>query len=210
MGAKKRQFCVNGHDTFLVGRDSSYRCLRCKAEASRAARVAREAEVATARRAEVRRQQAEYKRQQEAEARRRARERERILKAGGPEARKLKAREAFDRCSWPISDDDICGRKQALRPVGSPEPAGFCDIHKRGPNQSSEDWREAYRKVQIDPTAPPPRPRPKPKAAAPKPASPLKEPVRPDTGQTLTPEPDPPRLIPLPQWPFEGTWYPVE
>jgi hypothetical protein len=41
---EKRQFCPKGHDTFEVGRDSSYRCLACKAESSRAARDARRAE----------------------------------------------------------------------------------------------------------------------------------------------------------------------
>jgi hypothetical protein len=41
---ERRQFCPRGHDTFVVGRDSSYRCLVCKREAGQAARNARKAE----------------------------------------------------------------------------------------------------------------------------------------------------------------------
>jgi hypothetical protein len=41
---EKRQFCPQGHDTFEIGRDSSYRCLACKREAGKAASDARRAE----------------------------------------------------------------------------------------------------------------------------------------------------------------------
>jgi hypothetical protein len=40
---ERKRFCVRGHDTFEVGRDSSYRCLRCKAESGAAARRVRKA-----------------------------------------------------------------------------------------------------------------------------------------------------------------------
>jgi hypothetical protein len=46
---ERRQFCVHGHDTFLEGRDSAYRCLKCKREAGAAAREARRAEERAAR-----------------------------------------------------------------------------------------------------------------------------------------------------------------
>lgn len=49
---ERRQFCPRGHDTFKVGRDSSYRCLRCKRESAAAARDARRAEEEEARRGE--------------------------------------------------------------------------------------------------------------------------------------------------------------
>jgi hypothetical protein len=38
---ERRQYCPKGHDTFECGRDSSYRCLRCKRESGAAARRAR-------------------------------------------------------------------------------------------------------------------------------------------------------------------------
>ena len=43
---ERLQFCPKGHGTFECGRDSSYRCLKCKREASAAARrVRRDAEI---------------------------------------------------------------------------------------------------------------------------------------------------------------------
>src|SRR5262245_10215978 len=36
-----RRYCLRGHDTAECGRDSSYRCLKCKREAGRAARAVR-------------------------------------------------------------------------------------------------------------------------------------------------------------------------
>lgn len=49
---ERRQFCPKGHDTFECGRDSSYRCLRCKRESAAAARAVRTAEEEAAWRAE--------------------------------------------------------------------------------------------------------------------------------------------------------------
>ena len=46
----RRRFCPKGHDTFEVGRDSSYRCRRCKLDAKAATRK---------RAAEIRRREAE-------------------------------------------------------------------------------------------------------------------------------------------------------
>jgi hypothetical protein len=94
----RRQFCPRGHDTFVVGRDSSYRCKACKRESSNEARWAREAEAQAARHVELEARQAEA-------ARRRKRERARILKAGGPAAKELLLHEAFSRskrglCQW--------------------------------------------------------------------------------------------------------------
>ncbi len=44
---ERRQFCPKGHDTFQVGRDSSYSCLMCKRQAGAAARrIRRDAEIA--------------------------------------------------------------------------------------------------------------------------------------------------------------------
>jgi hypothetical protein len=67
---EKRQYCPKGHDTFAVGRDSSYRCLKCKREAGQAARDVRRAEEDAAQWArqveinkELRRQHKERKRQ---------------------------------------------------------------------------------------------------------------------------------------------------
>jgi hypothetical protein len=48
---EKRQFCPRNHDTFVVGRDSSYRCLKCKRDAGQAARDGRVAASEEARRA---------------------------------------------------------------------------------------------------------------------------------------------------------------
>ncbi len=112
---ERRQFCPRGHDTALVGRDSSYRCLACKREAMNAARAAREAEARAARNEEIARQITEADRARE-------RERARILKAGGPVAREQRwedtwHRRAGDVCQW--SDDEgyhICTRR--LNPDG--------------------------------------------------------------------------------------------
>jgi hypothetical protein len=114
----RRQFCPRGHDTFVVGRDSSYRCLECKREASAAARKAREDEASAARFAELKRQQA-------AADRRRKREHARMLKAGGDTAAEARWQELWDRspglCQWPLengqpgactrrTDDVYCAR----------------------------------------------------------------------------------------------------
>jgi hypothetical protein len=85
---ERRQFCPRGHDTFVVGRDASYRCIRCKRDDGNKARDARKAEMAAARHAEFEARQAE-------EARQYQRVRARILKAGGPAARQFLWEEQF-------------------------------------------------------------------------------------------------------------------
>lgn len=74
--AERRQFCPKGHDTFVFGRDSSYRCLECKREDAAAARAAWKAQSEAERSAQLRRHYADLDR-------RRRRERARMIKAGG-------------------------------------------------------------------------------------------------------------------------------
>lgn len=99
---KKRQWCPQGHDTFVVGRDQSYRCLECKRLDSKNARAAREAEQAAIRHAERQAMRAEEERVRKAE-------RARIIAAGGPAAKELRWDERFSRtiqttevslCQW--------------------------------------------------------------------------------------------------------------
>ena len=103
---EKRQFCPRGHDTFLVGRDKSYRCLVCKRESADAARAARDAEAQAIRSAERERINAENER-------RREREYQRAIKAGGDvaaEARWQKlsvqtleeTESRWDLCQWAL------------------------------------------------------------------------------------------------------------
>jgi hypothetical protein len=99
---ERRQWCPRGHDTFLIGRDSSHRCLACKREAMYEARKAREAEEAAIRHAEREVMRAEEERLRKAE-------RARIIAAGGPAAKELRWNERFRRtlqttevslCQW--------------------------------------------------------------------------------------------------------------
>jgi hypothetical protein len=95
---EKRQFCPWGHDTFIFGRDSSYRCLECKRLDSAQARAARQAAEDAERRAEREAARAEYAREREAE-------RQRNLAAGGDAAREQRWQDAFSRregdiCQW--------------------------------------------------------------------------------------------------------------
>jgi hypothetical protein len=110
---ERRQYCPLGHDTFLVGRDSSYRCLMCKRLAMAQARAARQAAEDAIRRAAWERRQAEADREREAE-------RQRNLAAGGLVAREQRWQDAYSRregdiCQW--QDDDghhLCMRKLDL------------------------------------------------------------------------------------------------
>jgi hypothetical protein len=101
MSERKRP-CIRGHDTFLIGRDSSHRCLACKREAMYKARKAREAEEAAVRHAEREAMRAEEEQLRKAE-------RARIIAAGGPDAKGLRWDERFRRtlqttevglCQW--------------------------------------------------------------------------------------------------------------
>jgi hypothetical protein len=118
----KRQFCPRGHDTFAGGRDSSYRCIRCKRDAARDARDARKAEEDAARHAEM-------VAHQEAMAKREAAQRKRILRAGGPAAKELLWHEAFVR-----SRSGLCQEAQENGHPGAcmrPTQDVYCKRHNR-------------------------------------------------------------------------------
>jgi 5-methylcytosine-specific restriction enzyme A len=103
---ERRRFCPKGHDTFEVGRDSSYRCLVCKREQAIASRTRRNEEAAAAAHAERERERAEadLRRQREQE-----RQYQRAIKAGGhmaAEAKWWRASDSGDLCQW---EDEIEG-----------------------------------------------------------------------------------------------------
>jgi hypothetical protein len=110
---ERRQYCPQGHDTFLVGRDSSYRCLMCKRLAMAQARAARKAAEDAIRWARLQQRHAEFAREREAE-------RQRNLAAGGLLAREQRWQDAFSRregdcCQW--QDDHghhLCTRRLDL------------------------------------------------------------------------------------------------
>jgi hypothetical protein len=110
---EKRQFCPLGHDTFLFGRDSSYRCLECKRLAMAQARAARLAAEDEIRRAELRRREAEMDHEREAQ-------RQRNLAAGGSVAREQRWQDAYSRregdiCQWQgESGPHLCMRRLDL------------------------------------------------------------------------------------------------
>ena len=103
---ERRRFCPRGHDTFEVGRDSSYRCLVCKRESAIASAARRNAEAATAATEQRERERAEADRRREREEERAY---QRAIKAGGrvtAEARWWRASNEtaidgrFDLCQW--------------------------------------------------------------------------------------------------------------
>jgi hypothetical protein len=121
---ERRQFCPKGHDTFVVGRDTSYRCLACKRESMAAARRARIDEAMAVERAAQKKRWAAADRAREAGRRR-------ILRTGGQEALPLLQQEAWedDRCGWEMSLDPpaVCGRKISRKQaeIGNP----WCSKH---------------------------------------------------------------------------------
>ncbi len=176
---EKRQFCPKGHDTFKEGRDSSYRCIRCKREASRAARTAREAETYAARRAELEARQAEADK-------RYAATRRRVLKAGGPAAKQFLWEEVAAEkglCQWTTEDGwRYCMSK--AKGIGYI----YCARHERVleeriANQKAERAEEMSR--QRDNLSPPP------------PVPPVESP-EPGTDQ------DPPQVVPGERPPLRG------
>ncbi len=142
----KRQFCPKGHDTFEVGRDTSYRCLACKREAGRGDRYLRIAEDRGIREAERRRQEEEAQAAQEAERRRRVEERERrqeekyqaAIKRGGYDAAMARWDRAYSEslektghglCQWEDEvDGEYLGRNCYSRADGSQV---YCARHNR-------------------------------------------------------------------------------
>jgi hypothetical protein len=146
---ERRQFCPQGHDTFVVGRDSSYRCLECKRLDSQASRAAREASAQAARTAELVRGQAEADR-------RRAHERELALAAGGTVAREARWLELWDQtlegtgsryglCQWPQSDDRPGGCMRRTQGV-------YCAKHNRQLERGTEQRRQEERQARPDPS----------------------------------------------------------
>jgi hypothetical protein len=126
---QRRQFCPHGHDTFLVGRDSSYRCLECKRLDSWQARAARVAEAQAVRAAELKRNRAEAER-------RRKRERDRALAAGGDAAAEARwqelwsdtlGRTGYGLCQWSLEN----GRPGACTRVVKEDGQVYCGVHNR-------------------------------------------------------------------------------
>jgi hypothetical protein len=104
---ERRHFCPRNHDTFEVGRDSSYRCLQCKRDdgaTARRARLAAEAAVREERRRLQEEAARERRRQEEAAERRREQEYQRALAAGGDVARHARWEREWERspglCQW--------------------------------------------------------------------------------------------------------------
>jgi hypothetical protein len=152
----RRRFCPKGHDTFEVGRDSSYRCRTCKYEGKAATRKRatearrREAEAIAAERAavaaagEAAAQEEARRRREEAERRDEA-EYQRILDAGGDAAATAKWQRLFDEtldstgsryglCQWALDNDEYgaCFRRTA---------GVYCWRHNRELERKSERRR---------------------------------------------------------------------
>ena len=125
----KKQFCPHGHDTFVVGRDSSYRCLECKRLDSWQARADRVVEAQAIRAAELKRHRAEAKR-------RRKRERDRALAAGGDTAAEARWQElwsdtlrrtGYGLCQWSLDN----GRPGACMRLVKKDGQVYCREHNR-------------------------------------------------------------------------------
>ena len=122
----KRRYCPKSHDTFEVGRDSSYRCLKCKREAgAAAARVRRAAELAV--RDAERLRQAEEDAAAEAVARFVAIGSMSWVTDQANRVRRLGLKPGSHLCEWP---GDTCDRRTGLI---------YCSRHMR------EGRREAAR-----------------------------------------------------------------
>jgi hypothetical protein len=104
---ERRRFCPKGHDTYEVGRDSSYRCRACKYEAKSLARKRvsearrREAEVIAAERAAVAAAEEKAAREQEARLEREAQQRveeeyQQAIAAGGDIAANARWERLYD------------------------------------------------------------------------------------------------------------------
>ena len=137
---ERRQFCPRGHDTFLVGRDSSYRCLQCKRESmadARQARLDEEWAIRAAERAAIR----------AAEEKLREAERARIIAAGGLVARELRWNERWVRtlqttetslCQWPQPNNRPGGCFQRTT-----DGDVYCDRH----NDQLDAEQAEYRRI---------------------------------------------------------------
>jgi hypothetical protein len=137
-----KQFCPRGHDTFIAGRDSSYRCLACKREQMWEASRAREAEEAAIR-------QAERQAWHAAEEKQRKAERARIIAAGGRPAREARWQERYSRSL----QNDGPGLCQWSEETGRPgdcfleagEYSIYCDKH----DAELEEHQAEYRRLKV-------------------------------------------------------------
>jgi hypothetical protein len=132
---QRRRFCPKGHDTVEVGRDSSYRCKRCKYEAKAASRKRatearrREAEAIAAERVAAAAAKEKAAREQEARREREAQRRRedeylRALEAGGDVAAEARWERLYDEaldsgrhglCQWALDNGQpgACTRRTA-------------------------------------------------------------------------------------------------
>jgi flagellar biosynthesis GTPase FlhF len=156
----RRRFCPRGHDTFEVGRDSSYRCRRCKLDAKTATRKraaeARRSEaeaIATERAAVAAAEEAaaqeEAKRRREETERQDEAEYQRILDAGGDAAAEAKWQRLYDEtldstgsryglCQWALDNGEYgaCTRRTA---------SVYCWRHNRQLDRESEQRRRSLK-----------------------------------------------------------------
>jgi hypothetical protein len=150
----RRRYCLRGHDTDAVGRDSSGRCLICKREAMWAARTpAREAAAAAraqrqaAREAELERlerERIEERRRRQAEAdRRREQEYQQAIKAGG--------RAAAEAKWWRASDETaLAGRYGLCQCEMDGEYTHVCFNRTTGDVYCSKHNRQLERELERD------------------------------------------------------------
>lgn len=126
---QKRQFCPQGHDTFIFGRDSSYRCRECRRLDGRQARAEREAEAQAARHAEWKRHRVAVERQQK-------REHERKLAAGGDIAAEARWQELWSDtlmrtghglCQWSLENGHPGACTRVVKQAGQV----YCRAHNR-------------------------------------------------------------------------------
>ena len=136
----RREFCPRGHNTFLVGRDSSHRCLQCKREAMADARQARLDEEEAIRHAERARWRAEEEKLRKAE-------RAAIMAAGGPAAKELRWNERWVR-TLQTTDTSLCQWAQSNgRPGGCFQRTDEGDVYCRKHNNQLDKEQAGYRRI---------------------------------------------------------------
>lgn len=131
---ERRRYCPRNHDTFAVGRDSSYRCLACKRESGAEARHARPAEERARQSDDIDRRLAEMQRQREIQ-------RQRILDSGDSRAvLDLLERERPGRDLWLAPER---GPAEDLRRAGHARLGVYCGIRNRLVERRNERYRNA-------------------------------------------------------------------
>jgi hypothetical protein len=144
---ERRRFCrPKNHDTTILGRDSSGRCLACKREAGRAARWAQIAEDRGIREAERHRRQeeeqaaqdAEFRRRQEEIARRQEHKYQAAIRRGGVDAAMARwdraDRESLERtgrglCQWEDEVEERYMGRTCYRRTSDADV--YCATHNR-------------------------------------------------------------------------------